>query len=215
MNILEMDNLKQCSRREHIRIRGVPDPQEKKDDGEEIVVELAEKLDITIETYDIQRAHRLGRKQSPMAKPHLIIDRFVKYKHRNDILFSKPKLKNCNNGKLNYAFITEDLTPLRSKLLNYVKNDCDGKFVLCHTYNGRIRMKRSACEQGVMTDNGKGEVTVNWIVISSPDDLLRLDVDVDFAKLDYKPMLINKDDHYDSISSDSSSENGVYINCYS
>ena len=206
MNILEIDSLEQYSRRENIRIHGVPEPQGKKDDGEEVVVELAEKLGINIESYDI---HRLGRKRSPLAKPHPIITRFVKYKHRNDILFSKSKLKNCNNGKLNNAFITEDLTPLRSKLLNYVKNDCDGKFVLCHTYNGRIRMKRSAREQGVLTVDGKDEGTGNWIVISSPDDLFRLDVEVDFAKLNYKPLLINRDDHYDSVSSDSSSENDV------
>ena len=70
-------------------------------------------------------------------------------------------------------------------------------------------MKRSAREQGVMTDDSKDEGTSNWIVILSLDDLFRLNVDVDFAKLDYKPMLINKDDHYDSVSSGSSSENDV------
>ena len=60
-----------------------------------------------------------------------------------------------------------------------------------------------------MTDDGKAEGTGNWAVVSSPDDLFRLDVGVDFAKLNYKPMLINKYDHYDSVSSDSSSENKV------
>ena len=70
-------------------------------------------------------------------------------------------------------------------------------------------MKRSAREQGVLTDGGKDEGTGYWIVISSADDLLRLNVNVDFAKLNYKPLLINKDDHYDSVSSDSSSENDV------
>ena len=44
-------------------------------------------------------------------------------------------------------------------------------------------MKRSAPEQGVLTDGGKDVGTGNGIVISSPDDLFRLDVDVDFAKL--------------------------------
>ena len=161
MNILEIDNLKQHYGRENIRIHGVPELQGKKDDEEEVVVELAEKLGINFESNDIQRAHRLGRKRSPFAKPCSIIARFVKYKHQNNILFSKSKLKNCNNRKFNYAFITKDLMPLRSKLLNYVKNDCDGKFVLCHTYNGRIRMKRSARDQGVLTDGGKDEGTGN------------------------------------------------------
>ena len=64
----------------------VPKPQGKRDDGEE-AVESADKLGITIESYDIQRAHRLGKKRSPRAKPRPIIARFMKYKHRNDILF--------------------------------------------------------------------------------------------------------------------------------
>ena len=155
INTLEIDNLQQYSRRENIRIHRIPQSKGKKDDGEEVVIELAEKLGINMESYDIQRAHHMGRKRSPRAKPHPIIARFVKYKHRTDVLFSKSKLKECNNEKFKNAFITEDLTPLCSKLLNYVKNECDGKFVLCHTYNGRIRMKRSAREQGVLTNGNK------------------------------------------------------------
>ena len=89
--------------------------------------------------------------------------------------------------------------------MNYVKNDCEGKFVLCLTYNGRIRMKKSALEQGVLTDGSKDEGTGNWIVISSPEDLFRLDVNVGFSKLDNKPMLINEVSHCDS--KGSSSEN--------
>ena len=62
MNILEIDNLEQYSRRENIRIHRVPEPQSKNDDGEEVVVELAEKLGINIESYVIQRAHRFRQK---------------------------------------------------------------------------------------------------------------------------------------------------------
>ena len=200
-----IDNLQQYSRRENISIYGIPEPKDKKDDGEEVVVELAEKLGITLESYDIQRAHRLGRMRSPRAKSCPIISRFVKYKHRNDILFSKLKLKECNDEKFKNAFITEDLTALRSKLLNYVKNDWEGKFVLCHTYNSRIRMKKSAREQGALTDGSKDESTGNGIVISSLVDLFRLDINVDLAKLDYKPMLINEVNHCDSEGSSSES----------
>ena len=143
--------MQQYSRRANIRIHGILEPKDK-DDDEKVVVELAEKLGITLESYDIQRAHCLGKMRSPRAKPRPIIARFVKYKHKNDIFFSKSKLKECNDKKFKNAIITEDLTPLRSKLLNYVKNDCKGKFVLCHVYNGRIRMKKSALEQAVLTD---------------------------------------------------------------
>ena len=95
--------------------------------------------------------------------------------------------------------------PHRSKLLNYVKNDCEGKFVLCHTSNDRIRMKKSAIAQSVLTDGSKDEGTANWIVISSPEDLFRLDINVDFAKLDYKQMLFNEVSHCDSEGSSSES----------
>ena len=66
-------------------------------------------------------------------------------------------------------------------------------------------MKKSALEQGILTDGSKDEGTGNWIVISSPEDLFRLDIDVDFDKLDYKPMLMNEVNHCGS--EGSSSEN--------
>ena len=50
-----------------------------------------------------------------------------------------------------------------------------------------FQVKSSAREQGVLTDGGKDDGTNNWIVISSQNDLFRLDVDVDFAKLNCKP----------------------------
>ena len=67
-------------------------------------------------------------------------------------------------------------------------------------------MKRSAREESVLTNGNKDEGTGNWIVISSPDDLFHHDIDVDFAKLDYKPMLINECNRYDAVSSGSSSK---------
>ena len=176
MNIQEIDNLEQYSRRENIRIHGVPEPQGKKDDGEEVVVELAEKLGVNIESYDIQRAHRLGRKRSPLAKPCPIIARFVKYKHRNDILFSKSKLKNCNNGKFNNAFITEDLTPLRSKLLNYVKNDCDGKFQRWSPRGRpwpRGRSRGHILKSLALALASRPQVLENWPVLGSRTALFR------------------------------------------
>ena len=38
---------------------------------------------------------------------------------------------------------------------------------------------------------GKDEGIGNWIVISSPDNLFKHHIDVDFAKLDYRPLLVN------------------------
>ena len=64
----------------------------------------------------------------------------------------------------------------------------------------RKKLKRSK-----LTDGSKDEGTGNWIVISSAEDLFCLNIDVDFDKLDYKPMLMNEVNHYDSERSSSES----------
>ena len=90
------------------------------------------------------------------------------------------------------AFITEDLTPLRSKLLRYVKKVCDNDFVLSHSYNGKIRMKKSAQKTGLPLDkNGNDQGTGKWLTITSVGDLFKINADVDFEKLNYLPLKYN------------------------
>ena len=119
-------------------------------------MKIASALQIDLETKDIQRVHRLGkRKYSPTANPRPIIARFISYKKRNQFLYSKSKPK--ETGEFNNAYIAEDLTTLRSKLFNYMKNECDTEFALVHTYNGSIRAKRSALQHGKLNDGKKDE----------------------------------------------------------
>ena len=66
-----------------------------------------------------------------------------------------------------------------------------------HT-TAEFKRKRSACEQGLLSNGNKDKSTGNWIVISSSDDLFHHDIDVDFAQLDYKPLLINESNHYNA-----------------
>ena len=91
-----------------------------RDDGETSLLKIVTALQIDLEPKDIQRVHRLGkRKYSTSAKPRPSIAHFISYKKRNQFLYSKSKLK--ENGEFNNAYITEDLTALRSKLFNYIK----------------------------------------------------------------------------------------------
>ena len=117
--------------------------------------------------------------------------RFLSYKKRNEFLKAKSRLR--DSKYFPDAFITEDITPLRSKLLPYVKNECSGKFVLCHTINGRIRMKKSAKYEGKIGNNKKNEGIGDWIAISTPDNRFKDNADVDFQKLNYLPLLFNDD----------------------
>ena len=192
LNIFHTDNLEQYSRRENIRIYGIPEPNShnNRDDGETSLLKITTALQIDLEPKDIQRVYRLGkRKYSTSTKPRPIIAHFISYKKRNQFLYSKSKLK--ETGEFNNAYITEDLTTLRSKLFNYIKNECDGEFVLVHTYNDSIRAKRSALKHGKLNDGKKDEGIGDWLIINSTDDLFKFNIDLDFKKLGYKPLMIN------------------------
>ena len=140
------------------------------------------------------------KKKSPTGKPRPIIARFVSYKKRSEFLYAKKKLK--ENAIYKSAFITEDLTPLRVKLLRYAKEECEDNFVLCHAINGAIRMKKLAYKNGFPLDeNEKYQGTGNWLYVKSPDDLFRYDENINFSKLNYKPLLYN-----DNVVSDANSD---------
>jgi len=45
-----------------------------------------------------------------------------------------------------------------------------------------------------MKEKGKAEGKGNWCVISTPDNLFKLGIDVNFKELGYQPLFINCDD---------------------
>ena len=207
LTLLKLDALQQYGRRENLRIYGVPETNNNNDDGEDVVLRIAKFLQIDLQGMDIQRAHRLGKKTKNIErKPRPVIARFASFKKRNEILFAKSKLK--NSAEFQNVFISEDLTPLRFKLLQYVKKENNNNFVLCHTINGNIRMKKSAKKAGLIQEHEKDEGTGSWLNVSCPDDLFKYNVDIDFVKLNYKPLLFN----CDTINSPcDSNNNGFFI----
>ena len=181
------DGVDQYGRRENADWNGVP---EKDEESEKEVMEAVisranyclskdSRFEGTVvEPSDIQRVHRLGKKKKSTdgttPKPRKIICRFKSYKLRQKIILSKRHLKSHSTYK--DSFITENLTPFRSKLLWYVKKKCDGKFVKAHTRDGNIR---------VQLKEAQGDDD-EWYFIKSPEDLFKFNVDFDFK-------LFNKD----------------------
>lgn len=102
-----VDDLEQYSRRQCLRIFGV----EEKDgeDTDKIVMEVAEKVGVTVQLTDIDRSHRVGVKRGDRPRP--LIAKFVSYRNRNEIFRNKKKLKNSG------ITIREDLTKVRYNLL--------------------------------------------------------------------------------------------------
>ena len=162
INLYKIDNLEQYGRRENMRIHRIPESTDSvDDDGEKVILKMEKDWNIELKDSDIQRAHRLGRKRiNPNSRPRPIIIGFVCFEKRNELFFAKSKLRNLKQYE--NAFISEDLTILKSRLLNYVKNECDDNFV-CPTRNGKIRMKRFARKEGKLIK----ENVCHWELVSN------------------------------------------------
>ena len=193
LNVYKNDSLDQYIRRENLRIYGINESTAAEDDAAIVLkdIAIANELKGDLGDNDIQRVHRLGKKPTkPNSQPRPIIARFQSYKKRMEFFQAKSSLK--KSEKYSQACLSEDLTPMRAKLLKYVKNECEGRFVQCHTINGKIRMKKSVKEDGVILKDGEVDKgTGNWIVVTSPEDMFKHHIDVNFEKLNYHPLLIN------------------------
>ena len=58
----KLDSLEQYGRRENLKIHSVPENKETIDNGVEIILKVAKCLNINFPSSNIQRAHRLGKK---------------------------------------------------------------------------------------------------------------------------------------------------------
>ena len=62
-------------------------------------------------------------------------------------------------------------------------------------------MKKSAKKECLIGVNEKDLGTGPWLVVSTPDDLFKHSVDINFSKLNYQPLLFNSDDLNNACSS--------------
>ena len=121
---LRLDHLEQYSRRNNIRILGVP--TKPNEDTDEIVRDVAQRIGIPLSTSDIDRSHRLPRKpdasvnaegsyanaaQIGKSSPPPIIVKFTSYKPKSRMMKHRRNLKGSG------TVIVEDLTKKNSNLL--------------------------------------------------------------------------------------------------
>lgn len=173
----QLDKLDQYVRRENLRIYGYPENEDSNtDDGEKIIQKIAAELKVKLNVNtDIQRAHRLGKKNPQRKSPRPVIVRFTSYKKRSEIIRKKKLLQKSES--LKDCFMVEDLTTLRFKIFQYLKNEANDEFQSFHTINGKIKMQNRENEK--------------WYTVESIDDLFRCNIEMDFSKLNYKPLNMN------------------------
>ena len=118
---VESDNdlLEQYTRRNGVRISGIPEELSEKTDG--TLLKLAEKLDVPMTSADIDRSHRVGKPDNRGRTPATtkmrhrdIIVKYATYNARHRLYSMRKELQNTD---MNKVFINEDLTTYRSKLL--------------------------------------------------------------------------------------------------
>jgi hypothetical protein len=168
----ENDRLQQYTRRESVRVFGIKQAEkETAEQVEEKVMSVMRDAGVEIEGDDIAACHRAGKSVNG-ARPILV--KFVSRKKRRELMMKKKSLK----GKEKYigVFIGDDLTPLRSRLLGYVKRLPCVEKAWC--IDGRIHCQKRVPPGLVPADHPRP------IVVETPDDLFKLGLDhVDYTAL--------------------------------
>ena len=103
----KLDDLEQYQRRQCLRIFGVK--EEETEDTDKIVAEVSQKIGAEVQACDIDRSHRVGRRDGDRPRP--IIVKFVSYRKRSEVYRNKRQLKGSG------ITIREDLTRQRHGLL--------------------------------------------------------------------------------------------------
>lgn len=108
-----LDSAEQYSRRNCLKITGVPESIEGSTD--DYICNLARAIDVDLSIEDIDRSHRLGKpRTAPDQKPRDIIVKFVSYRKR--ALFYKARILTKSRGYRG-VYVNEHLTKIRGKLL--------------------------------------------------------------------------------------------------
>lgn len=141
------DDLEQYGRRNSLRIAGIrEEPNESTDN---LIMQLAQKLNAPLKIDEIDRSHRVG---PPTKMKRDIIVKFVSYRARQKLFSLRKDLR--GNPETNGIFFNEDLTKIRGQLLfeaRRLKRDnkikaafsSDGKIFIYDINNTRHSIKNS------------------------------------------------------------------------
>ena len=129
------DDLEQYSRRNTVRIRGLAEAATEDTDG--LVRDLAaRKLDVKIDTSDVVRSHRVGKKTEDRSAPRDIIVRFTMHNTKTAVMRNARKLKGT------HLFVNEDMTRSRATIAWEARTlKREGKILDTWTRDGTIFVK--------------------------------------------------------------------------
>jgi len=152
---LKLDGFEQYIRIENLEIHGVP--LKNGENTNNIVMKLAENLNVKLDNRDISTSHRLltnGKSDSKLNLPPLIIVRFSNRDKRNEIYNKQSNVNDLATGttslvtpKLVHSSnlsLRENLTKFRKNLFNEAqKVKADLKFKFIWTCQGQIFLRKN------------------------------------------------------------------------
>ena len=135
----ELEELKQYSRRNSLRISNPNWPERMNEDTDQLVLDLAWQMGVDLAMWEIDRSHRVGNYSA--GKPRPILVKFIGYRPRQRLFEARGRLRQHNH--LRTVYINEDLT----KQTNHVayKARCyrkDKKVFATTTRDGKVYAKR-------------------------------------------------------------------------
>ena len=111
------DQAEQYSRRNCLKISGVPENDASEESTDDLVIKLARAIDVDLSLQDIDRSHRLGKSESgdnARPRPWDIVVKFATYRTR--ARFYKARVLTKDRGYRG-VFVNEHLTKTRNNIL--------------------------------------------------------------------------------------------------
>ena len=138
------DDLEQYSRKNNIRIIGVPESAEENTDA--IIMQLMkEKLGVEVKESDICRSHRVGRKKPGQQRQ--IIVKFTRHNVKSSIMRKKKVLRNAGDD----LKIQEDLTQGRLDAIKKLNNEHKEKILTLWTIDGLIKIRQKSNSEQILS----------------------------------------------------------------
>lgn len=141
MRILQsLDHHEQYSRRNTLRLTGVKVKLNTGQNTDDLVIDIARKVGVTLDISDIDRSH--WNSPDDQNKGRELIVKFVRHRERTEFISQRAKLR-ATDDKYSSIYINEDLTKIRYSLLREMINaKKKGKLFSVWTYDGTLWYKR-------------------------------------------------------------------------
>ena len=173
-----LDAQSQYNRRDNIKICGIE--QKDGESTDDIVKKVAEFIGEPIEPSDISVSHRLPPRNTENAtetvtKHPAIICKFVRRDTRNRVIRAKKQMSVRPDCPYPDAFICEDVTPLRSRVMYQLRNRDDKKaFKHVWSIDGRIYCRTPEQAEKAAEARRRKQKEPKATVVNDPSDLLKL-----------------------------------------